>query len=164
MAKSKTTDSAPGQRPASRSRALTARMALWQSGRWAHLALVGAIFGLGLGFSGTNALARASRGGLDGPIGTLHRGAYLCEEAGNALGEAGIHQPSEDFTIIHDSSYETATGSGSYLLTGKLVVMTSGPKRGERFRRLSDSFLRRLAPDNSETTLRCIRTVANNQH
>ena len=101
---------------------------------------------------------------LDGPIGTLHRGDYLCEVAGNALGEAGIHQPDEDFTILHDSVYRNANGQGSYLLTGKLIQMTSGPKRGERYRRLSDSFLRRLAPDGTETGLRCVRVVLNNQH
>ncbi len=110
------------------------------------------------------ATAKAARGGLDGPISTLHRGDYLCEEDGDALGEAGIHQPTEDFTVLHDSVYRSTAGRGSYLLTGKLVVMTSGPKRGERYHSLSDGFLRRLAPDGTESTLRCIRQVLNNQH
>ena len=162
MTKSRKLDGEMSASPTSRSRALTARVPRWQSARYAHLAMIGAIIGLGLVLPGSAALARAARGGLDGPIGTLHRGAYLCEEAGNALGEAGVHQPAEDFSILHDSIYETPTGRGSYLLTGKLVVMTSGPKRGERFHRLSDSYLRRLAADGSEDTLRCIRTVLNN--
>ena len=110
------------------------------------------------------ALAKVARGGLDGPIGTLHRGDYVCEEAGDAAGEAGVHQPGEDFTILHDSVYRSAAGQGSYLLTGELALMTSGPKSGERFRRLSDGFLRRLAADGTETSLRCIRLVLNNQH
>lgn len=122
-----------------------------------------AMLATALAFGPVSAGAKGVPSVLDGPIGTLHRGDYLCEIAGNALGEAGIHQPDEDFSILHDSVYRTASGGGTYLLTGKLIVMTSGPKRGERFRRLSDSFLRRLAPDGSETSLRCIRRVLNNQ-
>ena len=80
------------------------------------------------------------------------------------MGEAGVHQPSADFTVLHDSVYRSSSGAGSYLLTGQLIVMTSGPKRGEHYRRLSDGFLRRLAPDGTETALRCIRQVLNNQH
>ena len=149
----------------SRKRALTAQAALWQSLRcrpW-HCAL-GAVAAACMVAAAPSAFARTARGGLDGPISTLHRGDYICEEEGDALGEAGIHQPAEDFSILHDSVYRTATGRGSYLFTGKLVVMTGGPKRGERFRSLSDGFLRRLAPDGTETTLRCIRQVLNNQH
>ena len=150
-------------------RALTAQAARWQSLRWmvwgmgkpCAAATVAALLVLALPHSAT---AKPARGGLDGPIATLHRGDYLCEEAGDALGEAGIHQPAEDFTVMHDSVYRNAVGSGSYLLTGKLIVMTSGPKRGERFRRLSDGFLRRLAADGTETSLRCIRQVLNNRH
>ncbi len=138
-------------------RALNAQAPRWQSVAGAMAALL--VLGSSLPVA-----ARPARGGLDGPIGTLHRGDYFCEEAGDALGEAGVHQPGEDFTALHDSVYRTSKGQGSYLLTGKLIIMTSGPKQGERFLRLSDGFLRRLAPDGTETALRCIRQVLNNQH
>jgi hypothetical protein len=147
----------------SRTRALTARVACWQSRR-CGVPIVASVFAAGLLVMGpVSARTKGVPSVLDGPIDTLHRGDYLCELAGNALGEAGVHQPAEDFAILHDSVYRNASGQGSYLLTGKLIQMTSGPKRGERYRRLSDSFLRRLAPDGTETTLRCVRVVLNNQ-
>ena len=171
MAKSKNTNSDSlraglfARAGMSNTRALTAHVARWQSWRyisWRQMGLpvMAALVALALPAQGS---AKPARGGLDGPLGTLHRGAYYCEDAGDALGEAGIHRAEEDFTVLHDSVYRTPAGRGSYLLTGQLIVMTSGPKRDERFRRLSDGFLRRLAPDGSETTLRCIRQVLNNQ-
>ena len=97
-----------------------------------------------------------------GPIDTIHRGEYYCELPGDATGPAGHPVPEEGFEILSGSSYTTAKGGGAYLLTGDLLVMTSGPKRGERFNRLSSNFLRKLAPDGTETTLRCVRRMRNN--
>src|SRR5438552_3912953 len=79
-----------------------------------------------------------------GPIDTIHRGKYACERPGDATGPAGYLIPEEGFEILTGSSYMTATGGGAYLLTGDLLVMTSGPKRGQRFTRLSNNFLRKL--------------------
>ena len=98
-----------------------------------------------------------------GAIATLQLGSYVCELPGDVTGPAGQRVPAQDFTIINASSYATNSGRGSYLLTGKTVVMTSGPKRGQRFHKLSDSFLRLLQPDGAESTLRCIRQVTNNR-
>lgn len=98
-----------------------------------------------------------------GPIGTLQRGPYLCELPGDAAGPAGLHQPGEDFTVTNASSYETPQGRGSYLLTGKIVVMTSGPKRGQRFRRDGSGFLRKLAADGTGGELRCVRIADRNR-
>ena len=97
-----------------------------------------------------------------GVIGTMKRGNFSCEVAGNAMGDAGIRQPAEDFTILHSSIYSTAAGRGTYLMTGDLITMTTGPKRGERYKRISENFLRRLTRDGQESTLRCIRRVMNN--
>lgn len=97
-----------------------------------------------------------------GPIDTIHRGDYYCELPGDATTLAGFVVPEEAFTITNGSSYATAQGGGTYLLTGDLLVMTSGPKRGQKYNRLSDNFLRKLAPDGTESTLRCVRRTHNN--
>lgn len=92
-----------------------------------------------------------------GPIDTIHRGIYTCSLPGDATGPAGFPLPEEGFEVLSGSSYVTAAGRGSYLLTGDTLTMTSGPKRGQRFNRLSDNFIRKLAPDGTETNLRCVR-------
>ncbi|MEO5587752.1 MAG: elongation factor P [Novosphingobium sp.] len=97
-----------------------------------------------------------------GPIDTIHRGEYYCELPGDATGPAGYPVAEEGFEILSGSSYATASGGGAYLLTGDLLVMTSGPKRGQRFNRLSSNFLRKLAPDGTESPLRCVRRTRNN--
>lgn len=96
-----------------------------------------------------------------GTLDTLPHGKYTCEKPGNALGAVGIHVPEADFTVINSSGYRTPQGTGIYLLTGDQLVFTSGPKKGVKFRRVSDGFLHLLAPDGSETTLRCVRGLAN---
>lgn len=98
-----------------------------------------------------------------GAIATLQLGSYICELPGDATGPAGHRVVAQDFAIINASSYATSSGRGSYLLTGKTVVLTSGPKKGQRFHKLSDSFLRLLEPDGNESSLRCIRQVTNNR-
>lgn len=92
-----------------------------------------------------------------GRLGTLEQGAYLCELPGDATGPAGLRRPAEDFRIANASSYQTVAGRGSYLLTGQIAVMTSGPKRGERFRREGSGFLRKIAADGTVGPLRCVR-------
>lgn len=92
-----------------------------------------------------------------GPIDTIHRGAYVCSLPGDATGPAGFPQPDEGFEVFSGSSYGTPEGRGAYLLTGDTLVMTSGPKRGQKFNRLSANFLRKLAPDGTESALRCVR-------
>lgn len=98
-----------------------------------------------------------------GPIDTLQQGDYLCELPGDATGPAGVHQTAHDFTIITASSYITAQGRGTYLLTGDTVNFTSGPKQGQKFSRLSGNFLRQIGPDGQPGDLRCVRRVVNNR-
>lgn len=107
----------------------------------------------------------ASSPGLAAPggmIDTIHRGDYYCELPGDATGLAGHIQPEEGFSITNGSSYVTLQGGGSYLLVGHVLTMTSGPKQGQKFSRLSSNFLRKLAADGSESTLRCVRRTHNN--
>jgi hypothetical protein len=108
-----------------------------------------------------SAAAIAVPGGL---IGVLAPAAYACEMPGDATSAAGYRVDAENFTIANSNSYSNAKGRGTYLLTGDLLVLTSGPKRGQKFRRISDNFLRKLGPDGKVTALRCVRRVVNNSN
>lgn len=98
-----------------------------------------------------------------GELGTMPKGSYACELPGDATGALGVRAPDQDFTIENGSAYTTATGRGVYLLTGDRLAMTSGPFKGAMYRRQSGGFLRRLAADGSDTDLRCVLGVSNNQ-
>lgn len=111
----------------------------------------------GLAFA---ALAQAAPGG---PIGTMQVGDYICETPGDATGPAGVRASDQDFAVVNASYYTNARGRGSYLLTGDLLVMTSGPKQGQRFRRLGGGFLREIDKAGNPQSLRCIRRVNNNR-
>jgi len=97
-----------------------------------------------------------------GPIDVLAPAAYACEMPGDATNAAGYRVDEENFAIANSTSYFTPEGRGTYLLTGDDLVLTSGPKKGNRYRRISDNFLRKLGPDGKETRLRCVRKVLNN--
>ena len=89
-------------------------------------------------------------------------GRYVCELPGDALGPRGVRQPAEDFSIVFGSSYRANGARGTYLLTGDEMVMTSGPREGERYNRISEGFLRRQNPDGSSGGLRCVIANRNN--
>lgn len=108
-------------------------------------------------------LGLASAGAQASQIQTLPLGAYFCELPGDAMGAVGHHVVAEDFAIVHSSTYESRGKQGSYLLTDGIIAMTSGPKAGQRFHRISDNFLRKLSPDGTDSELRCIRMVTNNR-
>ncbi|HWT31431.1 MAG TPA: hypothetical protein VEB68_12215 [Croceibacterium sp.] len=91
-----------------------------------------------------------------GPIGTLSRGAYVCELPGDAAGRAGIVQPQAGFTIESASRYSSAKGGGAYLRRGDVVTLTSGPRRGESYAVVSTGFLRRIE-NGQPGRLRCVR-------
>lgn len=98
-----------------------------------------------------------------GQIDSLEPGDYVCELPGDATGPAGIRQDSQAFSIINASSYRAGGRNGTYLLTGDVLTLTSGPKRGQRFHRISDRFLREIGPDGKDGPLRCVRQVVNNR-
>lgn len=103
------------------------------------------------------ALAGSASAVSGGKLGTLDRGAYVCETGGDAATGRGVPMPEAGFEITNSSTYLASEGSGHYLRTGDLVTMTSGPKKGERFQVKSERFLRQIASDDSETGLRCIK-------
>tara|TARA_E500000305_G_C3997511_1_gene225377 strand:- start:142 stop:495 length:354 start_codon:yes stop_codon:yes gene_type:complete len=92
-----------------------------------------------------------------GQIGTVERGYYVCELPGTANGAAGIEQPEENFRIANASRYEADGGSGTYLRRGNRLTMTSGPRAGDSYLVVSDTFFRKI--ENGEPgRLRCVRT------
>ena len=96
-------------------------------------------------------------------IGTLAIGIFVCELPGDGLGPAGLAQPDAGFAILNASAYRTDAGAGSYLLVGDIVSFISGPRQGEKYRRVSGNFLRRLGPDGSDGPMRCVRRNRNNR-
>ena len=91
-----------------------------------------------------------------GGIGTVERGAYVCELPGDAGGNAGIEQPGQAFTIESASRYSAPQGSGTYLRRGDILQLTSGPRQGESYAVISAGFLRRIE-DGKPGRLRCVR-------
>ena len=92
-----------------------------------------------------------------GRIGTLPLGSYECGLPGDATGEAWIEQEDRDFVLINGSSYRTAEGRGTYLLTGDDVTFTRGPMKGMRFVRETLNRLRKLEENGAAGKMRCIR-------
>lgn len=108
------------------------------------------------------ALSAAALAVPGGPIDVLAPAAYQCEMPGDATGPAGYRVITEDFTIVNSNTYYSGTVRGTYLLTGDLLVLTSGPKRGHKYTRISGNFLRKLDANGKATPLRCVRRVINN--
>lgn len=131
--------------------ALSGRKTIWQSC-------------CALGLAGIAVFSVPAQAGPEGPAFTVRRGEYACEMPGTALTSAGLRRAEEDFTIRQGSIYSTSEGRGSYLATGDEIRMTTGPKQGQKFRRVSDNFLRKLTSEGKETDMRCIRRVANNRY
>ncbi len=121
-------------------------------------AIPGAVLGAILGAIALSCAVWSGPAGAvpGGELGTVEVGRYVCELAGDAAGPAGRHVPEADFSIVTTSSYRVDGRGGSYLRTGDRVVFTSGPRDGERYRRLRSGFLRRSLADGSDGPLRCV--------
>ena len=96
-----------------------------------------------------------------GALDTLPLGIYLCEMPGDATGPVGLRVPEADFRVLNASSYTTANGTGTYLLRGDDIIMTSGPLNGVQYRRLSSGLLR-LVENGKDARQRCVLHVSNN--
>ena len=100
--------------------------------------------------------AYAAQGGT---IRTMPQGYYECALPGDASTEAWAPVEDAHFTIDNASSYVTEIGRGTYLLTGRNLVFTRGPLKGQRYRRIGDNALRVLQKDGTLGRMRCIRTT-----
>lgn len=134
-------------------RPLSARIVFWQSGESSDSEpdMKRALLVLSLAL-----LAAPAAAVPGGEIDTLQIGRYTCELPGDALGPRGNVQPDEGFAIVFGSSYRAKGVRGTYLLTGDNIVMTSGPRMGERYHRLTQGFLRKQNADGSDGDLRCV--------
>lgn len=155
----------PGANPDSgQGRALSARAARWQSRAWGGspgiMKTMPAMLATALAAMALNATLSAAP--VDA-IGTLAIGRFACELPGDALGPAGVPKPEADFAILNASAYRSEAGGGSYLLVGDVMTFTSGPRKGEQYRMISNNFLRRLNPDGSDGSLRCVRRNRSNR-
>lgn len=92
-----------------------------------------------------------------GPLTTLPHGSYACALPGDAAGAAFRPVEAEDFAIIPASRYATTEGEGTYILRGRDLTFTRGPKKGERFERVSDNQLRKITKDGTASELLCTR-------
>ncbi len=107
--------------------------------------------------TGAPAASLAVEGGL---LKTLPHGVYECAIPGDAGGP--VWQPIEGagFVVSHTSGYRSEAGSGTYLLKGKELVFTRGPKKGERYRRTGDATLRKLDDAGDLGKLTCTRVAS----
>ena len=90
-------------------------------------------------------------------LNTLKRGNWYCEMPGDASGPVGVVDDTEDFKILSASRYKVSEGTGTYLRQGKHVLMTSGPRRGDRYQLASSRIVRKLDKQGNLTALRCLR-------
>jgi len=98
--------------------------------------------------------AAAPSGGM---LGILQHGNWQCALPGDAGGQTFVEVAEENFYIGTASSYDSATGSGIYLLRGTELVFTRGPKKDQRFRVMGDNTLQKLNADGSLSKLICTR-------
>ncbi|WP_374405773.1 elongation factor P [Pelagerythrobacter sp.] len=106
------------------------------------------------------ASALAAAGAMAAPggkLGTIPQGRYQCSMPGDAAGKAWRDIANEGFTIGTGSTYRTANGSGTYLLTGTKLVFTRGPLKGERFTQTGSATLRQMGKDGAPGRMRCVR-------
>ena len=92
-----------------------------------------------------------------GALRTLAHGQWACALPGDASGAAWEPVPEADFTIGPSSSYANAQGRGTYILRGRLLTFTRGPKKGERFEQVGRNSLRMLGSDGRPGRLTCTR-------
>ena len=88
---------------------------------------------------------------------TMPHGTYQRALPGDALGDAVQVMEAESFRITTASRYKSDAGSGTYLLRGRELTFTSGPRKGEQFRRIGNNQLQRIGVDGEPEKLRCTR-------
>jgi len=91
-----------------------------------------------------------------GQIGVLQQGLYVCELPSPRAPSRGVVQEGTSFRITSASRYISDQGTGTYLRRGNTVVLSSGPRAGERYRIVTDGFVRKLE-DGKPGRLRCVR-------
>ena len=91
------------------------------------------------------------------PLRTMPHGIYQCALPGDADGLAVEVVEAEGFKIKPASRYSNTEGGGTYLMRGRELVFTRGPKKGEEFRRVGSNQLQRVDENGALTKLLCTR-------
>lgn len=91
------------------------------------------------------------------PLGTMPHGTYQCALPGDATGDAYEVVEAAGFVIVPASRYRSAEGEGTYLMRGRELVFTSGPRKGEQFLRVGTNQLQRVGVDGEPARLLCTR-------
>lgn len=78
-----------------------------------------------------------------GMLATMPSGTYQCALPGDAGGKAFKIVEAEEFRLGGGSSYTDANGKGIYLLRGKTLTFTRGPRKGQQFERIGTNQLKR---------------------
>jgi len=91
-----------------------------------------------------------------GEIGVMQQGLYVCELPDERAPSRGVVQKGTSFRITSASRYISDQGTGTYLRRGDTVILSSGPRAGERYRIVSRGFVRKLE-NGTPGRLRCIR-------
>ncbi|QGN53418.1 hypothetical protein [Novosphingobium sp. Gsoil 351] len=100
-----------------------------------------------------------------GRLATLTLGRYVCERPGSDATQAPVTDAAASFAITTASRYVAIDGTrGTYLLTGDIAELTSGPLAGTRLVRVRDSFLRVIGPDGLPGPTRCILSRNSDKH
>ena len=108
-----------------------------------------------------NAQERTSTAPLPsgGMLRTMPHGDYQCALPGDAGADAFVEVEAENFRISTASRYFSDAGDGTYILRGRDLTFTRGPKKGERFVRVGDNQLRKLDTDGERSKLLCTRML-----
>ena len=99
-------------------------------------------------------LSTAPDGGV---LSTMPHGLYQCSLPGDATADPFTPVPGEDFRISPSSSYSNKDGSGIYIMRGRSLTFTRGPKKGQRFERIGTNQLQRLNKSGEPDRLICTR-------
>ncbi|MEP3051229.1 MAG: elongation factor P [Erythrobacter sp.] len=98
--------------------------------------------------------ARAQEGGV---LSTMPQGRYQCALPGDAGSVAYEVVESAGFRIGTASSYRNEAGRGTYILKGRTLTFTRGPKKGEKFRRVGTNQLQVIENGGSLGLMICTR-------
>ncbi len=88
---------------------------------------------------------------------TMPHGTYECALPGDAAGEAYEVVDEESFSLGPASSYSSRAGDGVYLMKGRELVFTRGPKKGERFKRMGRNQLQAINEKGEPGRMLCTR-------
>lgn len=95
-----------------------------------------------------------------GTLSTIQHGRYQCSLPGDASGPSRIVVKDADFRIASASSYRSPEGRGTYMVRGKLLTFTRGPKNGEKYQLVGATALQKQNRDGTLSRLMCARVGA----